>query len=68
MCIRDSIYAKAEDNAGTVSDAIFADFMFEQTEPDGYKRQDVRLDDDYIRLDCMASLGMLAVNVMMRCV
>ena len=28
-----SIYAKAEDNAGNVSDAIFANFMFEQTEP-----------------------------------
>ena len=28
-----SIYAKAEDNAGNVSDAIFAGFMFEQTEP-----------------------------------
>ncbi|RGC98359.1 hypothetical protein DW194_11320 [Subdoligranulum sp. AM16-9] len=28
-----NIYAKAEDNAGNVSDAIFADFMFEQTEP-----------------------------------
>ena len=24
---------QAEDNAGNVSDAIFADFMFEQTEP-----------------------------------
>ena len=28
-----NIYAKAEDNAGNVSDAIFAGFMFEQTEP-----------------------------------
>ncbi|WP_418855878.1 OmpL47-type beta-barrel domain-containing protein [Ruthenibacterium lactatiformans] len=27
-----NIYAKAEDNAGNVSDAIFAGFMFEQTE------------------------------------
>ena len=29
--------------------------------------EDVRLDYDYILLDCMASLGMLAVNVMMAC-
>lgn len=29
--------------------------------------KDVRLDYDYILLDCMASLGMLAVNVMMAC-
>ena len=29
--------------------------------------EDVRLDYDYILLDCMASLGMLAVNVMMVC-
>ena len=28
-----NIYAKAEDNAGNVSDAIFAGFMFEQAEP-----------------------------------
>ena len=28
-----NIYAKAEDNAGNVSDAIFAGFMFEQTAP-----------------------------------
>ena len=28
-----NIYAKAEDNAGNVSDAIFAGFMFEQTGP-----------------------------------
>ena len=28
-----NIYAKAEDNAGNMSDAIFARFMFEQTEP-----------------------------------
>ena len=28
-----NIYAKAEDNAGNVSDAIFAGFMFEQIEP-----------------------------------
>ena len=28
-----NIYAKAEDNAGNVSDAIFAGFMFEQTVP-----------------------------------